>query len=69
MIVGELDRNYCQIRDMYDKLTREEKEDQTLQDRLTALERSTDTSIFDYVRSVIDERNALINAYEKNLKN
>jgi len=30
MIVGELDRNYSQIRDMYDKLTREEKEDQTL---------------------------------------
>ena len=69
MIVGELDRNYSQIRDMYDKLTREEKEDQTLQDRLSSLERCTDTSIFDYIRSVIDERNALINAYEKNLKN
>jgi hypothetical protein len=27
MIVGELDRNYSQIRDMFDKLTREEKED------------------------------------------
>jgi hypothetical protein len=61
MIVGELERNYSQIKDMYDKLIREEKEDQTLQDKLQALERSTDTSIFDYVRSVIDERNALIN--------
>jgi hypothetical protein len=30
---------------------------------------STDTSIFDYIRSVIDERNALINQYERNLKN
>ena len=27
MIVGELDRNYAQIRDMYEKLIREEKED------------------------------------------
>jgi len=27
MIVGELERNYGQIKDMYDKLTREEKED------------------------------------------
>ena len=54
---------------MYEKLTKEEKEDQTLQDRLAALERCTDTSIFDYIRSVIDERNALINQYEKNLKN
>jgi hypothetical protein len=27
MIVGELERNYRQIRDMHDKLTREEKED------------------------------------------
>lgn len=69
MIVGELERNYRQIKDMHDKLTREEKEDQTLQDKLTSLERSTDTSIFDYIRSVIDERNALINEYEKNLKN
>jgi len=30
MIVGELERNYAQIKDMYDKLTREEKEDQNL---------------------------------------
>jgi len=69
MIVGELERNYRQIGDMYDKLTREEKEDQTLQNKLATLERSADTSIFDYIRGVIDERNALINAYEKNLKN
>lgn len=68
MIVGELERNYIQIRDMHDKLTREEKEDQTLQDKLTSLERSTDTSIFDYIRSVIDERNAVVNTYERNLK-
>lgn len=61
MIVGELDRNYAQIRDMYEKLIREEKEDQTLQDRLSSFERSTDTGIFDYIRGVIDERNALIN--------
>lgn len=54
---------------MHDKLSREEKEDQTLQDKLATLERSTDTTIFDYVRSLIDERNALINEYEKNLKN
>jgi hypothetical protein len=30
MIVGELDKNYRQISDMYDKLMREEREDQTL---------------------------------------
>ena len=69
MIVGELDRNYRQIRDMNDKLTREEKEDQNLQEKLHSLERNADTSIFDYIRGVIDERNALINSYEKNLKN
>jgi Kelch motif/Galactose oxidase, central domain len=67
--VGELERNYRQIRDMHDKLTREEKEDQNLQDKLSSLERCADTCIFDYIRGVIDERNALINAYEKNLKN
>ena len=64
MIVGELDKNYRQISDMYDKLMREEREDQTLQDKLASFEKSTgstDTSIFDYIRSVIDERNALIN--------
>lgn len=60
MIVGELERNFIQIRDMHDKLTREEKEDQILMDKLAALERCTDTSIFDYIRSVIDERNALL---------
>lgn len=54
---------------MHDKLTKEEKEDQTLQDKLASLEKSTDTQVFDYVRSLIDERNALINEYEKNLKN
>ena len=69
MIVGELEKNYCQIKDMHEKLIREEKEDQTLHDKLSALEKSTDTSIFDYIRSVIDERNALINQYETNLKN
>jgi hypothetical protein len=30
MIVGELDKNYRQISDMYEKLMREEREDQTL---------------------------------------
>jgi hypothetical protein len=57
---------------MYEKLMREEREDQTLQDKLASFEKSsgsTDTSIFDYIRSVIDERNALINQYERNLKN
>ena len=28
-----------------------------------------DTQVFDYIRSVIDERNALIDQYERNLKN
>ena len=72
MIVGELDKNYRQISDMFEKLMREEREDQTLQDKLASFEKSTgstDTSIFDYIRSVIDERNALINQYERNLKN
>ena len=29
----------------------------------------TDCTVFDYIRNVIDERNALIDQYEKNLKN
>ena len=69
MIVGGLERNYSQIMDMHDKLSREEKDDQTLKDKLSSLERQADTCVFDYIRSVIDERNALINQYEKNLKN
>jgi hypothetical protein len=30
MIVGELDKNYRQISDMYEKLMKEERDDQTL---------------------------------------
>jgi hypothetical protein len=33
--VGELERNYIQIKDMYNKLQREEKEDQNLAEKLT----------------------------------
>ena len=69
MIVGELDKNYRQISDMCDKLMREEREDQTLSDTLVSLENTLDTQVFDYIRSIIDERNALIDSYEKNLKN
>jgi hypothetical protein len=29
----------------------------------------TDCTVFDYIRNVIDERNALIDQYERNLKN
>ena len=54
---------------MHEKLVREEKEDSMLQDKLAIFERSADTSIFEYIRGVIDERNSLINLYEKNLKN
>ena len=36
---------------------------------MTVLERTTDTGIFDYIRSVIDERNAMIKEYEQILKN
>jgi len=51
---------------MYDKLVREEKEDSSLQDKLNRLENPTtegdyDIKIFDYVRNVIDDRNALVN--------
>eukprot|EP00494_Astrolonche_serrata_P030455 UN30723 len=68
-ILGELERNYAQIKTMHLKLQREEREDQTLNDILTNLEKSADTQVFDYMRSVIDERNALVDQYEKNLKN
>jgi predicted RNase H-like nuclease (RuvC/YqgF family) len=34
LIVGELERNYIQIKDMYNKLQREEKEDQNLAEKL-----------------------------------
>jgi len=54
---------------MHYKLQRENQEDQTLNDTLASLETSLDTQVFDYIRSVIDERNALIDSYEKNLKN
>lgn len=40
-----------------------------MNDTLASLETSLDTQVFDYIRSVIDERNALIDSYEKNLKN
>lgn len=69
MILGELERNYNQIKTMHYKLQREEREDQTLSDTLVSLENTLDTQVFDYIRSIIDERNALIDSYEKNLKN
>jgi hypothetical protein len=69
MIIGELNRNYKTIQDMFLKLKREESEDQTLNQTLASLEKNMDKQVFDYVRSVIDERNALIDQYEKNLKN
>lgn len=69
MILGELERNYTQIKNMNFKLEREEREDQTLNDTLAELEQQADAQTFDYIRSVIDERNALIDQYEKNLKN
>jgi len=54
---------------MHLKLQREEKEDQNMADKLAALDRCTDCTVFDYIRNVIDERNALIDQYERNLKN
>lgn len=69
LIVGELESNYVQIKDMHNKLQKEEKEDQNLAEKLAQLDVSTDCTVFDYIRNVIDERNALIDQYEKNLKN
>ena len=69
LIVGELERNYIQIKDMYTKLQNEEKEDQFLAEKLSQLDLCTDCTVFDYIRNVIDERNALIDTYERNLKN
>ena len=37
MILGELERNYTQIKNMHFKLEREEREDQTLNDTLSEL--------------------------------
>ena len=68
-ILGELERNYGQIKTMHYKLQREEREDQTLGDALQSLETQFDAQAFDYIRSIIDERHALIDQYEKNLKN
>lgn len=42
MILGELERNYSQIKNMHYKLQREEREDQTLNDTLTELEKTAD---------------------------
>lgn len=60
MILGELERNYSDIKQIHFKLEREEREDQTLKDTLAEIERTTDSQVFDYIRSIIDERNALI---------
>lgn len=60
LIVGELESNYIQIKDMHSKLQKEEKEDQNLAEKLAQLDVSTDCTVFDYIRNVIDERNALI---------
>jgi hypothetical protein len=38
MILGELERNYSQIKTMHYKLQREEREDQTLNDTLLSLD-------------------------------
>ena len=54
---------------MHTKLQREEKEDQNMADKMASLDMCTDTTVFDYIRGVIDERNALIDQYERNLKN
>ena len=67
--MGELERNFIQIKDMHNKLQREEKEDQNLAEKLAQLDMCTDCTVFDYIRNVIDERNALIDQYERNLKN
>lgn len=46
-----------------------------MHEKIRSLERSqgeqanSDLNLFDYIRNEIDERNALINEYEKNLKN
>ena len=40
-----------------------------MNDTLAELEKNADAQVFDYIRSVIDERNALIDSFEKNLKN
>ena len=42
------------------KLLREEKEDQNLADKLAQMDLCADTTVFDYIRNIIDERNALI---------
>jgi hypothetical protein len=60
---------------MADALQRDEKEDSNLHEKIRSLERSqgeqanSDLNLFDYIRNEIDERNALISQYEKNLKN
>ena len=69
MILGELERNYNTIKTMHYKLQREEREDQTVNDALSSLDNNIDLEVFGYLRSIIDERNALIDNYEKNLKN
>ena len=38
-------------------------------EKLAELDMCTDCTVFDYIRNVIDERNALIDQYERNLKN
>jgi hypothetical protein len=69
MIIGELNRNYKTIQDMFLKLKREESEDATLNQTLATLDKDMDRQVFDYIRSIIDERNCLVDTYEKNLKN
>ena len=42
MILGQLERNYNQVKTMHYKLQREEREDQTLNDSLSSLESTLD---------------------------
>ena len=53
---------------MHKKLQREEKEDEHMHEKLIQLDLCNDCTVFDYIRGVIDERNALIDQYERNLK-
>ena len=54
---------------MHKKLQREEKEDEHMHEKQIQLDLCNDCTVFDYIRGVIDERNALIDQYERNLKN
>ena len=71
MIVGELEHNYAQIKEMHSKLSHEMLENTIIKNRLKETneeEGEQNMKAFDDIRNLIDDREALIAEYEHHIK-